>query len=127
MHARLADIGFAGLGGALGSSLRAGLSLVALQFLDTSLLWATLVANLFGAALIGWLSVRPFGSRAQAFWMTGFCGGLTTFSMVSVEVLVFATRQDWALVGSYMAVSLCGAVLAVVIGRHLGRSDASLP
>ena len=71
------------LGGALGTLLRFGLFFV---FGD---LISTLLVNLFGAALIGWLNANPRFSHdaARALWKTGFTGGFTTMSGVT-SVLV---------------------------------------
>jgi fluoride ion exporter CrcB/FEX len=50
---------------------------------------STLLVNLLGAALIGWLNANPKFSHnaARAFWKTGFTGGFTTMSGVT-SVLV---------------------------------------
>lgn len=71
------------LGGAFGTLLR-----FSLFFLFGDLV-STLVVNLLGAALIGWLNANPKFSHnvARAFWKTGFTGGFTTMSGVT-SVLV---------------------------------------
>lgn len=71
------------LGGAFGTLLR-----FSLFFLFGDLV-STLLVNLLGAALIGWLNANPKFSHnvARAFWKTGFTGGFTTMSGVT-SVLV---------------------------------------
>lgn len=71
------------LGGAFGTLLRFSLFFI---FGD---LVSTLLVNLLGAALIGWLNANPKFSHnvARAFWKTGFTGGFTTMSGVT-SVLV---------------------------------------
>ena len=76
----------------------------------------TLVANLFGAYVIG-LCIAFFAtfSAISPEWrllvITGFCGGLTTFSTFSAEIttLLQQGRLSWAL----------GAVAAHVVGSVL--------
>ena len=76
----------------------------------------TLVANLFGAYVIG-LGIAFFAtfSAISPEWrllvITGFCGGLTTFSTFSAEIttLLQQGRLSWAL----------GAVAAHVVGSVL--------
>ncbi len=122
MRGGLLTIALSGLGGALGSSLRLALSLGALHGMGDAFLWPTLAANLLGSALIGWLSARPLSPQAQAFWMTGFCGGFTTFSLLSLEGLVLITQGDWGLCALYLAASLMGAIVAVHSGRRLAEA-----
>ena len=90
------------LGAALGALLRWGLS-VGLNHLLPTLPPGTLVANLVGGYLIG-LALALFAQAPQVsaewrlFVITGFLGGLTTFSTFSAEV-VHALQQDrlgWA-------------------------------
>jgi CrcB protein len=108
----------AALGGGLGAVLRLGLAWAALWGWGEAFLVATLAANLAGSALIGALSVRDLSAGAKAFWMTGFCGGLTTFSALAIEVLVLALRGDVGLALGYLGVSVLGAVGAVALGRR---------
>ncbi len=119
-----------GLGGALGTGLRFGLSLLALRFMVDYAFFATLAANVLGAALIGYLAIRDLGARARALWMTGFCGGFTTFSLFSLEVVMLFERGMGIALG-YGAVSLVlwlGAVWAgVVLGRESAPSGSPPP
>jgi fluoride exporter len=81
----------------------------------------TLAANLVGGYIIG-VAVALFGLYAQIppewrlFVITGFCGGLTTFSTFSAEVttLLQQGRATWALAAA--AAHLVGSVLATLAG-----------
>ncbi len=99
------------LGGALGSVLRA----LAGQALPAGRLpWATIVVNVAGSLLIGWLMARfagqgGAGARGQAFWVVGVCGGFTTFSAFSWQSieLVQKGHVGAAAANVVLSVSLC--------------------
>lgn len=103
-----------GLGAALGAWLRWGLGNV-LNAVFPTLPMGTLAANLIGGYVIG-LAVAFFGQHpglspeARLFVITGFLGGLTTFSTFSAEAVGLLTRGEvfWALVhlGSHLGGSL---------------------
>ena len=77
--------------------------------------WGTLAANLIGGYLIG-VAIGVFNALPQIdpLWrlllITGFLGGLTTFSTFSAEVVTFMTQGRLALAlltaGSHMIGSL---------------------
>ena len=78
------------LGGSLGSVCRYLLALSAAQLMGTRFPYGTLAANLTGCLLIGMAfalsdRVQLFSPSARLFFMTGFLGGLTTFSTYALE------------------------------------------
>lgn len=101
------------IGGGTGSVARWLLSLK-LNPMHHALPLGTLTANLIGAFIIGaglaWFNRLP---QIDPVWKllitTGFCGGLTTFSTFSSEVvfLLQAGKVSWALLN--VAVNLLGS------------------
>jgi CrcB protein len=81
----------------------------------------TLAANLVGGYVIG-LAIAFFAmySAIAPEWrlliITGFCGGLTTFSTFSAEIVTLLQqgRSAWALGAA--AMHLCGSVLMTLAG-----------
>ena len=51
--------------------------------------------------------------------MAGFCGGLTTFSMFSLETLVLAQRGAWPVAALNVAISTVSWLAAVWLGHVL--------
>ncbi|TQM93445.1 fluoride efflux transporter FluC [Roseinatronobacter monicus] len=109
------------MGGALGTGARAAISMVGMQILEENAYLATLLVNVLGAALIGYLATRALEPRAQALWMTGFCGGFTTFSLFSLEILLLLER-DLVLAFAYGAGSLGLWLVGVWAGYRFGRA-----
>ena len=77
--------------------------------------WATLLVNLVGAALLGYVLVTM--PERRPLLGTGLCGGLTTFSTIQLEVLELPT--GWAC--GYLAVTALGGWAAIAAGRRLAR------
>jgi len=112
-----------GAGGAIGALARYGLK-VAVPVSSGSFPVATLVVNVVGAVILGALSAIPasrlsLSSRTRALVGPGFCGGLTTFSTMSLETSNLWSKTAPTAV-SYIAISVIGAPLAVVVGRLIG-------
>ena len=110
------------LGGALGALARRGLS-VEWPADGRSWPWATFAANLIGTAILGLLlaSVAHLPPRAvllRPFVGAGFCGALTTFSTLQVELIRLGQHGHVGLAVAYLAGSLGGGLLLAATGWH---------
>ncbi len=81
----------------------------------------TLAANLVGGYLIG-LAMAFFAHAPhlppewRLLVITGFCGGLTTFSTFSAEVVTLLQQGRLLLAAGAIALHLVGSLLATVAG-----------
>jgi CrcB protein len=109
-----------GLGGVLGTWLRWWLG-VRLNALFPNLPLGTLAANLIGGYIIGvalgmLLQGPSLSHQARLFIMTGFCGGLTTFSTFSAETYLLLSRGQLAWAFGEVAIHVCGSLAATTLG-----------
>lgn len=84
----------------------------------------TLAVNLLGGLLIGMslvLLARPEQQLWRLLLVTGFLGGLTTFSTFSAESLQLLQRGDWAWALAHSALHVLGALAAAALGAWLAR------
>lgn len=108
------------IGASLGALLRWWLG-TQLNSLFPTVPPGTLTANLVGGYIIG-IAIAFFASHSaiapewRLLIITGFCGGLTTFSTFSAEIVTLLQqgRNLWAV--SAAAVHLGGSVLMTVAG-----------
>jgi fluoride exporter len=109
-----------GGGAALGAWIRWGLGVA----LNASMLpMGTLIANLSGGLLMGmamayFISV-PNQNELRLFVMTGFLGGLTTFSAFSAEAFNFLQKQQYAWAVSHILSHVVGSLLMTALGFAL--------
>ena len=108
------------VGGTLGCLLRWWLGMT-FNALFPTIPPGTLTANLVGGYIIG-LALACFSTYTslppewRLFVMTGFCGGLTTFSTFSAEITVLLQqgRMLWAL--GAIATHVVGSILMTFAG-----------
>lgn len=114
------------LGSGLGGGLRNGLDWGAFQIGMVSFPYATLFINLSGSLLIGYLAGlwatgggQTVSPQKWHFWVTGFCGGYTTFSAFSWQVLELVESSEGTLAGAYAAGSIGLGLIAVALGMSI--------
>src|SRR5579863_3402126 len=109
-----------GIGGVAGTWLRWWLGM-RLNPIFPTLPFGTLAANLIGGYVIG-LAVGAINldlglsPQARLFLMTGFCGGLTTFSTFSAETFALLARGQLAWGVGGIAIHVTGSLLATALG-----------
>ena len=117
-----------GAGSALGSVLRYGVSLLSQAALGGYFPWGTLIVNVLGSCLIGWLAATisrsPHGqlARYQPLLVAGFCGGLTTFLLFSLETLYLVQLGQPGLALVYILISLPLWLGAAIVGERMALS-----
>jgi fluoride exporter len=115
-----------GTGAALGAWLRWGLS-SALNHLFANLPLGTLSSNIIGGYLIG-VSVEVMVHHSvltpelRLFVMTGFLGGLTTFSTFSAEAVGLLTRQQYGWATALILTHLVGSLTMTILGMMTVRA-----
>ena len=118
---------FVGLGGAAGSIFRYLISLWISRFHCASQFpFATLVANITGCILIGFLAgisarYNFLDKYLKLLLITGFCGGYTTFSAFSAENLRLLENNHYLLFALYAAGSCILGIAGVGLGMFLSR------
>lgn len=79
--------------------------------------WATFLVNVAGAALLGWIaSRRGPADHVRQLVGTGFCGALTTFSTMQLEVLRMLDVSRVGLALLYVSGSVVAGLLAATVG-----------
>ena len=104
-------------GGAAGAAGRYILSLVPAKTVFPIL---TLITNLLGALLIGFVvgmsETRGLNEKWLLFWKTGVCGGFTTFSAFSLEALNLFQKNSYIIGTAYILLSVVLCISGVMIG-----------
>lgn len=85
----------------------------------------TLMVNVVGGFLAGVAYVvfgRQPNEAARLLLVTGFLGGLTTFSSFSMESLALLEKGRWALALTHTLVHVLGALACAALGARLARA-----
>lgn len=111
------------LGGAIGSVARA---VVGHVIPSGRLSWATILVNVAGSLLIGWLmgrfaSVDETGLRVHSFWVVGVCGGFTTFSAFSWQTFDQLQKGNWGIAAANVVLSVVLCLAATWAGWKLAQ------
>jgi CrcB protein len=112
-------------GGAIGAIARAGL-VEAFPVRPGHWPWATFVANVVGAILLGYLTTRlqerlPLSAYRRPLLGTGLCGALTTFSAMQIELLEMLDGDHLVLASGYALASVAIGFVAVALTTNSVR------
>jgi len=112
---------YVGLGSMLGGISRYSMSLLTQNFIFMSFPFGTLVSNVAGCLLIGFIAgigatTQVLSTEMRLLLATGFCGGFTTMSSFVYELGQFVQDKEYFYASSYFVATLAGAGLAFVIG-----------
>ena len=96
---------------------------------DSGFPWGTLIVNVCGSLILGFVLGLPVAPGWQALIGTGFCGALTTYSTFSFETLRLVKAGDRTLaamysIGSVLAGLLLNTLLINVILGEVGKLRA---
>ncbi len=111
-------------GGALGAVARYSLSGWVQGLLSTSFPLGTMVVNILGSFLLGFvfylLEGLALSAETRSFLTIGFLGAFTTFSTFSYEALVLIQGGEWGRGGLYVGGSVLLGLFGVLGGLYLG-------
>ncbi len=109
-----------------GSGVRYLTSLLGWRLFGAGFPVATLAVNLVGCLLIGVAfslaeTRRAFSPLTRLLLMTGFLGGLTTFSTFALETVDYAHAGSVGIAALNILVTNAGGLAAVIAGMWVGR------
>ena len=107
-------------GGVVGATIRWAIAEVAST---GGFPWATFLVNVVGAALLAAVSVSALGPTIGTALGTGFCGGLTTFSTFSLEIVELVDDGRTAVAIAYGPSSVLAAYVAFMATKRLGERE----
>ncbi|OUD14652.1 camphor resistance protein CrcB [Thioflexithrix psekupsensis] len=114
-----------GLGGAIGSLARFWLATGVYAWLGRDFPWGTLLVNLLGSFLIGFLAFfladRALAVEWRAAIFMGFLGAFTTFSTFSLETIALLQIGEVTRAFLNIIVSVFCCLLATWLGMILAK------
>ncbi|MBQ2984342.1 MAG: CrcB family protein [Candidatus Gastranaerophilales bacterium] len=115
-------------GGGLGALVRYVLYLITPH--QTYLPFATLIANFFGCFIATVIFVyfamkSGLNPVCKTFLITGFCGGLSTLSALSLELLYFIQVEEYLKAIIYLISTVVVCVISVMLGVFVVKNNLS--
>jgi len=122
----LKQIFLVGIGGGIGSTLRFVISVLITKTRLSTFSLTTFIVNLLGCFFIGILTGLSLknswlNTNMKIFFITGFCGGFTTFSSFSLENLQFYQAGNYQTLIAYILISVITGFIAVLLGSILTK------
>lgn len=115
-----------GLGGFAGTCVRFLCNRLVANIEGLPLWVSTLGVNIAGCFLIGLFSGMAarqniISPEVSLMLTVGFCGGLTTFSTFTNEIVRMGTDGNWLMAVGYPLMSLLLGIPALILGRYLSE------
>ena len=112
---------YVAIGSMLGGVGRYGLTLATKNYAAFSLPYGTLLSNIGGCLIIGFLAgvgakTEVLSTEMRLLLATGFCGGFTTMSSFVYELGQFVQDKEYFYASGYFAATFAGAGLAFLMG-----------
>ena len=119
------------VGGLIGTGLRLACDL-AFPHDDGAFPLETLLVNLGGTFVLGWLAGGLWNRPAMPHWLkaglgAGVLGSFTTLSAVMAALVVLSREGEHATAALYLGVSIVGGLVLAAIGLRLGSLIAHGP
>lgn len=110
------------LGGGLGAMCRYAIS-IPLGKTHNGFPIGTFAANLISCIILGYLMgvFLKSDSSMKLLWMTGFCGGFSTFSTFSAENFMLLKEGNYAVAFGYIAMSIIVCIIFIFVGLKLSE------
>lgn len=90
--------------------------------------WVTFGVNVAGSVLLGFIAThRSPASRARALIGTGFCGALTTFSTMQLELLGMLDADRLGVAALYAGGSVVAGLAGVALGVRAAPANPASP
>jgi fluoride exporter len=115
------------VGGGIGSVLRFLTALAAARWLGVDFPYGTLIVNLGGAFIIGFVQELATDTvmipeHHRIFLTTGMMGGLTTYSTFTYETVRLMAAQAWREAALNIIGTTVGCIGLCVVGIATGRA-----
>lgn len=107
-------------GGFLGAISRFALSTWIHKTCRSNFPLGTLIVNLSGSFLLGWMIGKGLSSGLYSFLGIGFMGAFTTFSTFKLENVQLIEKKNHSVLLYYLASSYAGGIALAFIGMWIG-------
>ena len=118
---------YVGIGGFIGAVLRYIISIHSPKLFGTTLPYGTLIVNVMGGILIGFItqlsiSTQMISPNLKLFLTTGIMGGLTTFSTFSNETINLFSEGSYILAIINICLNLFLSLIGVILGKGIAQN-----